>query len=176
MESNIWGVDKNSINKKRYFSFHYVFQGCENLESVGDIFNGFSETIYFESIFEGCSSLNNVDKDIFKGCNKVKSLAGCFYGCSSLIELDENMFDSMKGSLIEISQSYDSNKKFRGIFEGCSNLQTCPKLWEWSQFSFDKISKLSWDAYNGVEDSTIRNEIINKGLEEYWLENHEIKD
>ncbi len=142
-----------------------VFKNCSNLTSI-------------YSLFSKCLNLTSVSK-VFEGCNSIENIGAAFYRCSSLETVDENLFDDSKNVIKQLSGVFrvkDEEKVgYEGLFEGCSKLKTCPKIWEWSNFSQSKVKEnpeASYDTFFQVDENNIINEIKKQNLEEYWLKDH----
>ena len=80
-----------------------TIDGIENLNT--------SNTVFMESMFEGCSQLTSLDFSAFDTQN-VKRMESMFEGCSQLTSLDLSTFDTQNVQCMDY------------MFYGCSNLTT----------------------------------------------------
>ena len=120
-------------------SMHKWFSGASNMENFGALNFDTSEVTNMFYLFDGCSSLKQIeDLDHFDTSN-VTDMYGMFYTCKSLTSLDLSSFDTSKvnykldymfrdcKNLTELDlSSFDTSNviSMYNMFSGCSNLKT----------------------------------------------------
>ena len=99
----------------------YMFQNCTNLTEI-DFTNANTANVWtFRSLFDGCSSLNNIVGLDGLNTTKLQQTAMMFKGCSSLTSV--SLFDWNTSALSEVSfEDYcqmDLIQNMRSILDRC---------------------------------------------------------
>ena len=115
------------FNGLRYLT---SIQGLENLNT--------SEVTSMKSLFNGCTSLVNLDLRYFETGN-VTDMNGMFRDCSSLRQLDLSSFDTRKVTDMNI------------MFRGCTSLESL----DLSSFDTHSVTRMIWMFYNCSNLTTI---------------------
>lgn len=89
-----------------------LFGECTNLKEVS--FSGnFSNFIYVSCLFDGCSSLTNIDLSVLEN-SRINDFYSMFRGCTKLTQLDLSMIDF----------TYTQQSGYSYMFKDCSSLAT----------------------------------------------------
>lgn len=171
----------NNMHKDVVKNISWMFSECQSLEIISDnVFNDFVNMESAYMVFESCGSLKRIDNFIFSNCKNMKDISGMFYNCTLLEEVNENLFDDSKTSIeklaykIPIIDNPEIDCFLVGIFENCTKLKNCPPLWNFREFTSLKADETTYDSFVGVQNQSIRDNIINNNLKDCWLENHYI--
>ncbi len=117
----------------------YWFDGLRYLTSIQGLENlNTSEVTSMKNLFNGCTSLVNLDLRYFETEN-VTDMNSMFRDCSSLRQLDLPRFDTRKVT--------DMN----GMFRGCTNLESL----DLSSFDTHSVTRMIWMFYNCSNLTTI---------------------
>lgn len=93
-------------------SFNSMFEGCTSLDSVSNLYMGIANVKSIKNMFKGCT---NLKKTCFDYCYTIhmEDMSGAFEGCTSLEEVD---FGSQRTNLAQVTDMED-------MFKDCTNLK-----------------------------------------------------
>lgn len=128
------------------------FQGLKNLTTISNIENlKTDKVVSMESMFEGCTSLKEVDVSRFN-TQEVINMSFMFYGCTGLENLDVSNFDTSKVTTL-YAMFYDCRKVKTLDVANWDTSNVKNMGWMFYRTSVTKLSVENWKT-NKVESFT----------------------
>ena len=91
--TNLQSIDLSGLYMNKIINYDSLFNGCSSLEELKFPINTFSEkVISMNDMFKGCINLNFVNLTSFKITEKT-SMNGIFFGCNNLQKIDISSFN-----------------------------------------------------------------------------------
>ena len=164
MKKNFVNFNKEKVKKVKIIidneikSFSKLFEECICIEKINFIKFNRKDITDMSSMFDGCSSLKEINFNNNFHTDKVTNMSRMFFECSSLKKLNLNNFNTknviyMEGmfegctSLKELNLASFNTNKVTSMFRMFYNCSSLIKL-NLNNFNIDNVNDISWMFYN----------------------------